>query len=53
METPITQSADFSTEILQARRKWHDILKKKKIKGLKEKNQQSRMLYSQVSHQIR
>ena len=32
--TPIRLSADFSTEILQARREWHDILNVMKGKNL-------------------
>ena len=32
--TPIRLSADFSTETLQARREWHDILKVMKGKNL-------------------
>ena len=32
--TPIRLSADFSTETLQARREWHDILKVMKRKKL-------------------
>ena len=39
-EIPIRLSADFSTETLQARREWQDILK-----VMKEKNLQSRLLY--------
>ena len=39
--TPIRLSADFSTEILQARREWQDI-----FKVLKGKNLQPRILYS-------
>ena len=38
--TPIRQSADFSTETLQARREWHDI-----FKVMKGKNLQPRILY--------
>ena len=38
--TPISLSADFSAETLQARREWQDILK-----VMKEKNLQSRLLY--------
>ena len=38
--TPIRLSADFSTETLQARRKWHDI-----FKVMKRKNLQPRILY--------
>ena len=38
--TPIRLSADFSTETLQARREWHDILN-----GMKGKNLQPRLLY--------
>ena len=38
--TPIRLTADFSAETLQAKRKWHDILKV--IKG---KNLQPRLLY--------
>ena len=38
--TPIRVSADFSTEILQARRDWNDI-----VKILKDKNFQPRILY--------
>ena len=37
---PIRLSADFSAETLQARRAWQDILK-----VMKEKNEQSRLLY--------
>ena len=37
---PISLSADFSAETLQARREWQDILK-----VMKEKNLQSRLLY--------
>ena len=37
---PIRLSADFSTETLQARREWHDILK-----VMKGKNLQPRLLY--------
>ena len=37
---PIRLSADFSTETLQARRKWHDI-----FKVLKQKDLQTRILY--------
>ena len=37
--TPIRLSAEFSAEILQARREWQDILK-----VMKEKNLQSRLL---------
>ena len=37
---PIRLSADFSTETLQARREWHDILN-----VMKGKNLQSRILY--------
>ena len=33
-ETPRKPSADFSAEILQARRKWHDTLKVMKGKNL-------------------
>ena len=32
--TPIRQSADFSTETLQARREWHDTFKVMKRKNL-------------------
>ena len=39
--TPIRPSADFSTEMLQARREWQDI-----FKVLKGKNLQPRILYS-------
>ena len=39
-ETPIRLTADFSAEILQARREWHDILK-----VMKGKNLQPRLLY--------
>ena len=35
--TPIRLSADFSTEILQARREWHDILNVMKGKNLHPK----------------
>ena len=38
--TPIRLSADFSTETLQARREWHDILN-----VMKGKNLQPRLLY--------
>ena len=38
--TPIRLSADFSTETLQARREWHDILE-----VMKGKNLQPRILY--------
>ena len=38
--TPITLTADFSAETLQARREWQDILK-----VMKEKNLQPRLLY--------
>ena len=38
--TPIRLSADFSTEMLQARREWQDI-----FKVLKGKNLQPRILY--------
>ena len=38
--TPIRLSADFSTETLQARRKWHDI-----FKVMKGKKLQVRILY--------
>ena len=38
--TPIRQSADFSTETLQARREWHDI-----FKVMKGKKLQPRTLY--------
>ena len=37
---PIRLTADFSTETLQARREWHDILK-----VVKEKKVQARLLY--------
>ena len=37
---PIRLSADFSAEILQARKEWQDI-----IKVMKEKNLQPRLLY--------
>ena len=37
---PIKLSADFSTETLQARREWHDILNVMKVKNL-----QPRLLY--------
>ena len=37
---PIRLSADFSAEILQARREWQDI-----VKVMKEKNLQPRLLY--------
>ena len=40
--TPIRLSADFSTETLQARREWHDILN-----VMKGKNLQPRLLYPQ------
>ena len=39
-ETPISLSADFSAETLQAKRKWHDI-----FKATKRKNLQPRVLY--------
>ena len=39
-ETPIRLSADFSTETLQARTEWHDILN-----VMKGKNLQPRLLY--------
>uniref|UniRef100_A0A8C9BNX8 L1 transposable element RRM domain-containing protein n=1 Tax=Phocoena sinus TaxID=42100 RepID=A0A8C9BNX8_PHOSS len=39
--TPIRLTADFSGEILQARREWHDI-----FKVMKGKNLQPRLLYS-------
>ena len=46
--TPIRQSADFSTEILQARREWQDI-----FKVLKGKNMQPRILYpARISFKI-
>ena len=35
--TPIKISADFSTETLQARREWHDILKVMKGKKLQSR----------------
>ena len=38
--TPIRQSADFSTETLQARREWHDT-----FKVMKGKKLQPRILY--------
>ena len=38
--TPIRLTADLSTETLQARREWHDILK-----VMKGKNLQPRLLY--------
>ena len=38
--TPIRLTADFSAEILQARREWHDI-----FKVMKGKNLQPRLLY--------
>ena len=38
--TPIRLLADFSAEMLQARREWHDILN-----VMKEKNLQPRLLY--------
>ena len=38
--TPIRLSADFSTETLQARRKWHNL-----FKVMKGKNLQPRILY--------
>ena len=38
--TPITLTADFSAETLQARREWHDI-----FKGMEGKNLQPRLLY--------
>ena len=38
--TPISLTADFSAETLQARREWHDILK-----VMKGKNLQPRLLY--------
>ena len=39
-EKPIRLSSDFSTETLQARREWHDILNAMKQKGL-----EPRLLY--------
>ena len=42
--TPVGLSADFSPEILQARREWNDILK-----ILKDKTCQPRTLYSEKS----
>ena len=41
--TPIRQSADFSTETLQARREWHDI-----FKVMKGKKLQPRILYPAI-----
>ena len=38
--TPIRLSADFSAEMLQARREWHDVLNM-----MKGKNLQPRLLY--------
>ena len=38
--TPISLSADLSTETLPARREWHDT-----VKVMKGKNLQSRLLY--------
>ena len=38
--TPMTLTADFSAEILQARREWHDI-----FKVMKGKNLPPRLLY--------
>ena len=38
--TPIKLTADFSTEILQVRREWHDI-----FKVMKGKKLQPRLLY--------
>ena len=46
--TPFRLSAHFSTETLQARREWHDLLKVmkgKKKKVMKGKNLQPRILY--------
>ena len=43
--TPIRSSEDFSAEILQARREWHDILN-----IMKGKNLQPRLIYPQGSH---
>ena len=43
--TPIRLSADFSTEILQGRRKWQDV-----FKVLKEKNLQPRIYTQQGYH---
>ena len=46
--TPIRISADFSTETLQARRKWQDI-----FKVLKGRNLQPRILYpARISFKI-
>ena len=46
--TPISLSADFSTEILQARREWQEI-----FKVLKGKNMQPRILYpARISFKI-
>ena len=42
-ESPISLSADFSAETLQARRKWHDLCKVVKGKYL-----QLRILYSKT-----
>ena len=39
--TPIRLSADFTSETLQARRKWHDIIKV--MKGEKENTLQPRI----------
>ena len=36
-EKPIRLSSDFSAEILQARREWHDVFNAMKQKGLKPK----------------
>ena len=46
--TPIRLPADFSAEILQARREWHDILN-----VMKGKNLQPRLLYLKTLIQIR
>ena len=46
-ETSIRLSADFSTEILQARREWHDILKVMKGKNLKPRTRyQARLSFT-------
>ena len=46
--TPISLSADFSTETLQARREWQEI-----FKVLKGKNMQPRILYpARISFKI-
>ena len=47
-QSPIRLTVDFSAEILQARREWHDILK-----VMKGKNLQPRLLYpARISFRI-